>query len=137
MRTIAVANMKGGVAKTTTAVHLAAGLALRGARALLIDADPQGSLAHLFGMRPARSLEDLLLGTAPLAEVITKAVRPGLDLIAATPSAFALESRLSSDPDRERRLRRSLEPLRGLRRGGPRQLAGDERAVLQRPVVRS
>jgi chromosome partitioning protein len=78
-----------------------------------VDADPQGSLAHLFGVPPRHTLEDLLLGAAPPASVIAPHVRPGLDLIAATPSAFLLETRLSNQPDRELCLRRRLEPIRG------------------------
>ncbi len=46
MRTISVLNMKGGVGKTTTSLHIAAGLAGRGSRVLLIDADPQGTISH-------------------------------------------------------------------------------------------
>jgi chromosome partitioning protein len=103
--------MKGGVGKTTTALHLAAGLAARGKRVLLVDADPQGSLAYLLGIRPARSIEDLLLLARTADDVITRQVRPGLDLIAATPSAFALEEKLANVPDRELRLRHALEPL--------------------------
>ena len=91
MRKIAVVNMKGGVGKTTTAVHVAAGLAARGRRVLLIDADPQGNIGHAFRVRHTHTLEDLLLGAAPAETVIVRGVRERVDTIASTPAAFSLE----------------------------------------------
>jgi chromosome partitioning protein len=63
-RVIGVLNYKGGTGKTTTVVNLAAGLAMRGARVLCVDLDPQGSLADHFGVNYDDSLTDLLLGDA-------------------------------------------------------------------------
>jgi chromosome partitioning protein len=111
MRTIAVVNMKGGVGKTTTAVHLAAGLATRGLRTLLIDTDPQGNVGHVFGIRPQRTLADLLLEQASLGAAIVPGARENLDLILSTPAAFALETGLAGLPQRETLLRRRLSGL--------------------------
>jgi len=55
-RVIAVSNLKGGIGKTTTVVNLGAGLALKGARVLLVDVDAQGNLALALGVRPRRTL---------------------------------------------------------------------------------
>ena len=96
MRKIAVVNMKGGVGKTTTAVHVAAGLALRGRRVLLIDADPQGNVGHAFRIRHTHTIEDLLARDTPIEEVIVRGVRERVDVIASTPAAFSLERQLAA-----------------------------------------
>ena len=110
MTRLAVVNMKGGVGKTTTAVHLAAGLASGGCRVLLVDADPQGTVANMFRVRVTRTLSDVLLGTPP-AEAIVRDVRPNLDVLPSTPAAFALESQLAGAIQRETILARALRPL--------------------------
>ena len=113
IRILAVVNMKGGVGKTTTAVHIAAGLAMRGRRVLLIDADPQGNIGHAFGAHPAHTIEHLLLGEVPAEAVIVRGARERLDLIASTPSAFSLERRLAGETQRETILSRRLRNLSG------------------------
>lgn len=81
MRRIAIANRKGGVGKTTTAVHLAVGLGEVGQRVLLVDCDPQGSCSKMLGAAPEYRLEHLLEGSA--GEPIQ--VRKNVDLLAASP----------------------------------------------------
>lgn len=81
MRRIAVCLSKGGVAKTTTAVNLAFGLAARGSRVLLVDTDTQGHCAKLLGVKPEKGLADLLEGNAAPEELIVQA-RENLWLLA-------------------------------------------------------
>ena len=100
--TIAVANFKGGVTKTTTALTLAQGLSLRGHRVLVIDTDPQGSLTTLFGILPDTEVrrDDTMLPLVEGAQASLRyAVRPtywsGIDLVAAAPLLFGAEFELS------------------------------------------
>ncbi len=105
--------MKGGTAKTTTAIHLAGGLSRRGRRVLLIDTDPQGNVGHALGIHPHQTLRELMLGEVSLDAVIQAGARPNLDVIAATPAAFALEQQLAGATQRETLLSRRLRGLAG------------------------
>lgn len=112
-RRIAVANMKGGVGKTTTAIHLASGLARRGWHVLLVDVDPQANSTFGLGVRAVRTLRHVMLGEVTAAEAIVPSSIPRLDVLASDHGCFALETQLSATMQRETVLSRSLEPLEG------------------------
>ena len=105
---IAVANFKGGVGKTTTAMTLAQGLTLKGHRVLVIDCDPQGSLTTLFGILPDTEVEEtqtILPVCLGMETSIKSAIQPtywnGLDLVCAAPLLFAAEFGLPARQMRE------------------------------------
>jgi chromosome partitioning protein len=114
-RTIAVANQKGGVGKTTTAVNLGAGLAMAGHRVLVVDIDPQASATTGLGhppSGPASTVYELLLGERSARELIRRTKIDGLDLIPSTRDLVGAEIELVTMPNREQRLWTALRELR-------------------------
>jgi chromosome partitioning protein len=112
-RVLTVANQKGGVGKTTSAVNIAAALALHGVRVLLIDLDPQGNASTALGIEHGvgtPSVYDALLGGRPLAEVSqTTDFAPNLRCIPATLDLAGADIELTSQVAREYRLQRALQ----------------------------
>ena len=115
-RVIAIANQKGGVGKTTTAVNLSASLATAERRTLLIDADPQGNSTSGVGVQRDQldlSLYDVLLDGRSMSEARRQAVHlPLLDVVPATQDLVGAEVELVGRPGREQMLRRALSGLR-------------------------
>lgn len=115
-RVVAIANQKGGVGKTTTAVNLAASLAAAERRTLLIDGDPQGNATSGIGIdRHAlrESLYDAMMGDAAITQVIRREVNfPLLDVVPATQDLVGAEIELVGRRGRESVLRRAIEPVR-------------------------
>jgi chromosome partitioning protein len=114
-RVVAIANQKGGVGKTTTAVNLGASLAVAEQRVLLVDLDPQGNASTGVGLAPGSAEHgtyQVLLGELELADAIHPTELPGLDVVPSTPDLAAAELELVDGDDRMVRLRNALADVR-------------------------
>jgi chromosome partitioning protein len=112
---LGLVNQKGGVGKTTTAINLAACLALQGIKILLVDCDPQANCSSGLGFQRddnRRSIYDVLMGDAPAEQVILPTEIDKLSLLPGSKNLTGANVELATAADRALRLRRALEPIK-------------------------
>jgi chromosome partitioning protein len=115
-RILALANQKGGVGKTTTAINLGTALAAIGERVLIVDLDPQGNASTGLGIQQKSrkvSTYDVLTGLAPLRHAVLEAAVPGLSVAPSTLDLLGLELEIAAEKDRAYRLRKAIWELHG------------------------
>ena len=114
LRVLAIANQKGGVGKTTTAINLGTALAAVGEKVLILDLDPQGNASTGVGIaedaRPITSA-DVLTGKTTIAKAILKTLVPNLSVVPANADLVGLESEMIAETNRPFRLRDAVNAL--------------------------